>query len=288
MERNRNIQGLLLAVLAAVLFFGIVLDRLGYMQPIRSGVKSLLQPAESTLTDVASQAETRLQSQKTLDELQNENLSLQAEANRLLIENIQLKELERENEELRALLNYTKNNSGIDYTTANVVGKVIGSDPANFLYTIFINVGTEDGVAKDMPVITYRGLTGRVTRVGKNNAEVLLIIDPASSVNVLTQNSRVQGIVMGELGGTLTMERIPQGVSVLPGDLVLTSGLGGTFPDKLVVGQITEVFQRDLDLFQTARVRSTVDFGKLNTVLVLTSFQPNRFKEDLQNSEAGN
>jgi hypothetical protein len=54
------------------------------------------------------------------------------------------------------------------------------------------------------------------------------------------------------------------------------------------VGQITEVFQRDLDLFQTARVRSTVDFGKLNTVLVLTSFQPNRFEEDLQSSEAGN
>lgn len=288
MNSNNNTQGLLLAIFIALLFFGVVLDRLGYLQPLRSAIQSVVQPAESTLTDAASDAETRLQKQKTLDELQAENVSLQTEANRLLIENIQLKELERENEALRALLNFTKNNPGINYETASVVGQVIGADPANFLYTIFINVGSEDGVAKDMPVLTYRGLVGRVTQVGKNNAEVLLIIDPASSVNVLAQSSRVQGVVTGELGGTLTMERIPQGQNVSPGDLVLTSGLGGTFPDKLVVGQITEVFQRDLDLFQSARVRSTVDFGKLNTVLVLTSFQPNRFQEDLQNLEAGN
>ncbi len=288
MNSNKNTQGLLLAILIALLFLGVALDRLGYLQPLRSAIQSVVQPAESTLTDAASQAETRLQSRKTLEALQAENLSLQAEANRLLIENIQLKELERENEELRALLNYTQNNPGINYAAASVVGQVIGTDPANFLYTIIIDVGTDDGIAKDMPVITYRGLAGRVTRVGRNNAEVLLIIDPASSVNVLAQSSRVQGVVTGELGGTLTMERIPQGVNLSPGDLVLTSGLGGTFPDKLVVGQITEVFQRDLDLFQTARVRSTVDFGKLNTVLVLTSFQPNRFEEDLQSSEAGN
>ena len=69
------------------------------------------------------------------------------------------------------------------------------------------------------------------------------------------------------------MDRIPQGETVSPGDLVLTSGLGGTFPDKLVIGQIIEVSQQDLDLFQTARVRATVDFGQMETILVLTGFQ---------------
>jgi rod shape-determining protein MreC len=65
--------------------------------------------------------------------------------------------------------------------------------------------------------------------------------------------------VRGNIDGTLTMERIPQNEKVNPGDIVLTSGLGGNFPDKLVIGQVTEVLQRDQDMFQTARIRPTVD-----------------------------
>jgi len=277
-------RNLTLALILAVLFLGFGLDRLGYMEPVRIFVRTLIQPAQSTVTEVASEAGKVVQRQQTMEELQQENVFLQSEANRLLIENIQLKELERENQRLRELLNYTRNNPGLDYTAASVVGRVIGADPSNFLYTIYIDVGAKDGVAKDMPVVTSRGLVGRVTHVGINNAQVLLIIDPASSVNALVQNSRVHGIIKGELGGTLLMERIPQGKKVAPGDLVLTSGLGGTFPDKLVIGQITEVFQRDLDLFQSARVRPTVDFGQLETVLVLTAFKPSYFENELLNS----
>jgi len=271
---NRDNRGLLLAIFAALIFLGFALDRLGYMAPVRLAVQSVFQPAEIAVSGAAERATELSRQQQSVETLQQQNADLQAEVNRLLIENIQLKELERENQRLRELLNYTRNNPGISFATASVIGQVIGNDPNNFLYTIFIDVGANDGVAKDMPVVTHRGLVGRVTNVNANTAEVLLIIDPASSVNALVQNTRVQGIITGELGGTLTMERIPQGETVSPGDLVLTSGLGGTFPDKLVIGQITEVFQRDLDLFQTARVRSTVDFGDLSTVLVLTAFQP--------------
>jgi len=285
---NQNRQGLLLAIFAALIILGFALDRLGYMTGVRVALQTIFQPAESAVSDAAQRAEKLSEQQQTVAQLIEENNTLKTEANRLLIENIQLKELEGENERLRQLLNYTRNNPGINFEAASVVGQVIGSDPNNFLYTIFIDVGANDGVAKDMPVVTHRGLVGRVIQVGPNSSQVLLIIDPASSVNALVQNSRVQGIINGELGGTLVMERIPQGKTVSPGDLVLTSGLGGNFPDKLVIGQITEVFQRDLDLFQTARVRSTVDFGDLNTVLVITSFQPNPFKQELQPAEGQN
>jgi rod shape-determining protein MreC len=140
-----------------------------------------------------------------------------------------------------------------------------------------------------MSVINSRGLVGRVTEVGPNWSQVLLLIDPVSSVNVVIQNKRIEGIVRGELGGTLIMERIPQGVVVAPGDLVLTSGLGGKMPPKLVVGQVTEVFQRDLDLFQTAFIRPTVNFRDLESVLILTAFQPIDFEQELlNNSEVGN
>jgi len=113
-------------------------------------------------------------------------------------------------------------------------------------------------------------------------AEVLLLIDPSSAVNARVQNSRITGIVRGSIDGGLVMERLPQGEKVSPGDIVLTSGMGGQFPDKLVVGQITEVLQRDLDMFQSARIRPTVDFGKLETVLVITAFTPTNFERELQ------
>ena len=278
---SNNSKNLMLGILLALLLLGFGLDRLGYMQPVRILVQSIFQPAQSVVTDAASQVSDATQRAESLEKLQSDNVFLQAEVNRLLVENVQLRELERENKELRALLNYTKNNPDFDYTSASVVGRVIGADPSNLLYTIFIDVGVNDGVTPGMPVITHRGLVGRVTQVSPNSAQVLLIIDPASSVNALVQNSRVHGIVRGELAGGLLMERIPQGEKVTPGDLVLTSGLGGAFPNKLVIGQITEVFQRDLDLFQSARIRSTVDFGGLETVLVLTAFQPIDLEGDL-------
>lgn len=280
MEDTRR-RNLVVGIVLALLALGFALDRVGYVTPARIVLQSVLQPTQAVLSGIGYRIGEIGQPRQTVEHLQAENLALQEEVNRLVVENIQLRELERENQRLRELLNYTRNNPNFDYTTAGVIGQIIGTDPSNLLYTVFINVGARDGIARDMPVITHRGLAGRVVQVGPNYARVLLMIDPTSSVNVVIQNSRVQGIVRGALDGTLIMERIPQGETVSPGDLVLTSGLGGNFPDKLVVGQVIEVFQRDLDLFQTARVRSTVDFGDLETVLVLTAFQPVDFESDL-------
>jgi rod shape-determining protein MreC len=280
--RNRNLT---IGLVIALLFLGLGLDRLGYMTPVRVMVQTLVQPAQEMVSDAAGRADNVVQRRERVEKLRSDVTFLQTEVNRLTIENIQLKELERENQQLRELLNYTQNNPSFDYTTASVLGQVIGSDPSNLLYLIYIDVGARDGIAQDMPVITHRGLVGRISQVGPNYAQVLLLIDPVSSVNAVIQNSRVTGVVRGELGGTLILERMPQGVTVMPGDLVLTSGLGGNFPDKLVIGQITEVFQRDLDLFQTAKVRPTVDFSDLETVLVLTAFQQADFESEIQPGE---
>jgi rod shape-determining protein MreC len=276
--RNNNY---LIGLMLAIFFLAVVLDELGYLSQIRTLAQATLRPAQGLVTGAASQANDVLDRRQTLEQLQQDRVFLQSEVNRLLVENIQLRELERENHQLRELLNYTRNNPNFDYTTASVVGRVIGADPSNLLYTIFLDVGAKDGITRDMPVISQRGLVGRVVEVSPTSSQVLLLIDPASSVNTVIQNTRVEGIVRGELGGTLLMERIPQGVTVSPGDLVLTSGLGGNFPDKLVIGQITEVLQQDLELFQSARVRSTVDFGDLETVLVLTAFQPVGYEEGM-------
>jgi rod shape-determining protein MreC len=276
--RNRP---LFIGLILALLFLGFALDRLGYMTRVRTFVQTALVPLQEATTGVAQNVSGRLEENQNLQLLQARNAELEALNNKLMVDNVRLREMERENELLRQLLNYTRSNLQFSYQTTTVIGRSIGVDPTNLLYFVYVNVGARDGIAENMPVITDRGLVGRVTAVGPNLAQVLMLIDPASAVNALIQNSRVTGLVRGNIDGTLIMERIPQDAKVNPGDIVLTSGLGGNFPDKLVIGQVTEVVNRDQDMFQTARIRPTVDFGKLETMLIITSFQPVDFEAEI-------
>lgn len=288
MTATRN-RSLYIGLILALLFLGFALDRLGYMSAGRTFVQTSLVPLQRSITQVAQNLTGRLEQSASVEALQARNVELEALNNKLMVDNVRLLEFERENDLLRQLLNYTRSNPQFNYQTTTVIGRSIGTDPTNLLYFIYVDAGARDGIAENMPVITDRGLVGRVTAVGPNLAQVLMLIDPASAVNALIQNSRVTGLVRGNIDGTLTMERIPQDEKVNPGDIVLTSGLGGNFPDKLVIGQVTEVLKRDQDMFQTARIRPTVDFGKLETMLVVTSFKPIDFdSEILKSQESGN
>ena len=278
---------LTIGLVGALLLLAVALGQMGYLQPVRNATRTLLVPFQAGLTTVGADLSDLILSARDLRNLRQRNAELQAEANRLSVENARLIEVERENQRLRQLLNFTRSNPWYDYKAAAIVGRKIGEDTSNLLFSIFVDVGARDGVATGMPIITDRGLVGRVVAVGPNVAEVLLLIDPASAVNARVQNSRVTGIVRGNIDGGLVMERIPQGETISPGDIVLTSGLGGNFPDKLVIGQITEVSQRDSDLFQSARIRPTVDFGKLEEVIVIITFTATDFEDELQSPVGG-
>jgi rod shape-determining protein MreC len=270
-----------LSLLVALLLAAALLGQLGYLQPIRGAARMVLAPLQTGLSRLATGAGDLLFGVRDVGDFRQRVLELQVEVNRLAVDNARLVEVERENQRLRQLLNFTRNNPWYDYRSAAVIGQRIGEDTSNLLFSIFVDVGARDGVAAGMPVVTDRGLVGRVTSVGPNVAQVLLIIDPASAVSGRIQTSRATGLVRGNIDGGVIMERIPQGENVSPGDIVLTSGLGGNFPDKLVIGQVTEVLRRDLDMFQTARIRTTVDFGKLETLLVITKFTPARLEDQL-------
>ncbi len=264
-------QSVLSLILTLIL---LGLGQLGYLTPLRVAIQTALVPLQESISSTAQDLLGQSNLSKNIVTLQSRVSELETTNEKLLIENVQLREMARENEQLHQLLNYTRSNPQFNYQGAEVKGRIIGIDPTNFLYYVYIDVGARDGIAKHMPVVTHRGLVGRVTEVGPNYARVLMLIDPASAVNAVVQNSRATGTVRGTIDTSLIMDRIPQNEQVSPGDIVLTSGLGGNFPSKLVIGQVTEVIQRDQDLFQTARIRPTVDFGKLETVLVITAFEP--------------
>jgi rod shape-determining protein MreC len=125
-----------------------------------------------------------------------------------------------------------------------------------------------------MPVVTNRGLIGRVLEVFPTQARIQLITDPEAAVNVKFQLSRADGVLSPQLNGELWIDLIDQSATISQDELVLTSGLGGKYPVDIPVGQVINVRRRDYELFQQAIIQPSVDFDDIEIVLVITNFRP--------------
>jgi len=202
--------------------------------------------------------------------LRQRNAELEADVSELQAQVIQLQQEVGETEILAALVDFETANPQNSYKAA----AVIGFDPSPFLQYVIINRGSNDGIQRGMPVVTYQGLVGRVDAVIADAARIQLITDPASSVNVRLQNAEANASLIGSVTGDVTLDLIPQDVALESGDLVLTSGLGGGYPPDLIVGQIINPRTSDFDLFQQVAVQPVVDFNRLQIVLVIVNFKP--------------
>jgi rod shape-determining protein MreC len=281
-ERLQNLVPILLVVLALA---GFVLHRTGLLSPVQGVLVGLTTPFQKAASLVTTQFGGLAQTARDLRGLRQRNEELEAENARLLLENVRLREVEGEAVILRDLLTFAKANPSFAIQGAHVVGRVISQEPSNLKSYLTLDVGREENVDRNMPVVTDRGLVGRISEVGNGWSRVLLITDVSSSVNCLTQSTRAAGLIQGQVGGSLVMRAIPQADTVSVGDTVFTSGLGGNFPRQILIGQITEVERRDSDLYQVATVQPTVDFGRLEAVLVVTDFEPVEVSAEEESSE---
>ena len=150
---------------------------------------------------------------------------------------------------------------------------MIGREISPFLQYIIIDRGTNHGVLYGMPVVTQQGLVGRVDAVIAGAARVKLITDSTSVVNIRLKSAGIEAQLVGSLTGDVSLDMIPLDVFVDPGDVVLTSGLGGNFPPNIFVGQVLSTQRRENALFQTASVQPIVDFESINAVLVVSDFE---------------
>ena len=202
--------------------------------------------------------------------LRQRNQELEGEISRLQTRVIELEQQLREAQVLYALLNFARTRPESTYIAASVIGR----DPSPFLQYVIIDHGSDDGLRRGMPVVTEQGLVGRVDAVIAGAARVQLISDAGSVVNVRMQSAQVDAVLSGSVTGDLTIEMIPQEAVIQPGDLVLTSGLGGSYPLDIVVGRVTSVRKFETDLFQAASVQPAVDFTSLRAVLIIVNFRP--------------
>jgi len=171
-----------------------------------------------------------------------------------------------ENSFLRGQLNFTDSNK-FDSKIARVIGKSI--DYAQ--NSILIDAGENQGLQIGQPVVAENGLfIGKITKVNKYSSLVLLVNDDLSKVAAKIQNqAKTGGVLEGEYGLGIRMKFIPKTDEVMPGDLVVTSGLEKLVPAGILVGEVERITNEPEALFQQASIKSLLDFNKIYLVNVI-------------------
>ncbi len=259
------------SIAIAVVSIGIVILALsGFLTPLTRAVVSPLISVQTWISSRFQALQTLVSSPRDVTVLTQRNAELEAEVANMQTQIIELQQQLTEYQILSALLDFARTYPEFEYTGASVIGR----DPSPFVKYIHINRGSDDGIRRGMPVVTQQGLVGRIAQTTASAALVQLITDAGTTINVRLEPERVEGQISGSITGDVSLDYIPQEATVEPGDLVVTSGLGGNFPPNILIGQITSVRSQDFDLFQSASIQPVVDFVKLEIVLVITNFQP--------------
>ena len=263
----RSLQTIVIALVAIGL---VVLALGGYFNPVNNWFTRIAVSAQTWISNRYMAVVDFLTVPRDVASLRQRNTELEGEVARLQTQVIDLQQRVTETNILSALVDFARANPEHSYKAAAVIGR----DPSPFLRYVIINIGTNEGVLPGMPVVTDKGLVGRVDAVVAEAARVQLITDATSSVNVRMQSSNVEAMLIGSITGDLSLDMISQDATLQVGDVVLTSGLGGGYPPNLLVGQVVSIRKLATELFQQAAIQPNVDFNRLQFVLVITNFKP--------------
>ena len=187
----------------------------------------------------------------------------------------ELRELEIENDELRALARLSERIEGPRPLGARVLART--GYPLSRLLTI--DVGSSEGVRRGDGVLDKDGVLGVVLATGRVTSDVLLLSDPSSSVDVVIQRTRARGVLRGEDSDErygARVEDFDKLRDVRPGDTLVTSGIGTRFPPGLFVGTVESAEAPDDSLYVRASVKPAAHFATVERVLVLVHREPPR------------
>jgi rod shape-determining protein MreC len=210
-----------------------------------------------------------VQSGEELFVLRRENQQLRRVVATLNLERMRLLQLRDEREQMRRLARFATERFPI-LLPCEVVGRATDTKQD----MLQVARGTEDSVRVDMPVTAYAGLVGRVRQVTQNHALVETLMSPGLAVSCRDQRSNVIGILRWLRGNTFLLDHVDAVEDVLPGDPLVSSGLGGIYPRGIPVGVVTRVANSLDGLFKQIEVRPYVELGGVQDVFVVRRMGP--------------
>ncbi|HDZ8913034.1 TPA: rod shape-determining protein MreC [Aeromonas hydrophila] len=255
---------LFLAVIISIA--AIVADsRFGVFSHVRVYLSSLVSPLQYManapgimLDTMSTQVQTRA---GLIEQTKQQEQQLFTLRSRLL----KMDHLEHENQRLRELLG-----SPVHKESRKMVAELLSVDSDPFSHQVLINKGALDGVYNGQPVINDQGVIGQVLHVGSTTSRVLLITDSSHGipVRVLRNDLRAIASGSGELD-KLELRNLPRNTDVQVGDLLVTSGLGGRFPEGYPVATVTRSDYVEGKPFAQVEAKPLVALDRLRYLLLL-------------------
>lgn len=295
--RYRNLLVLLVLLVAQIIGLAVQVrrdaeGRTGYdprdsqgVQLVRLWANAIVSPPERAVEGSRSGVGWIWQNYFDLRNVRQQNKDLQAEIDRLRLEQAEMLEDLRQGQRLQALNGFQQK-----YLYKTITAQVIGGSGSDLSRVFYLDKGKDDGLARDMAVITPNGIVGKVREIYPHSAQVLAINDQSSGAGVILEQTRIRGILRGNAEGEPAIVNILADQRIKPGEKVLTAGGDQIYPRGLPVGVVERVeHDPDRDGFVQVVVQPAASLNGMDEVLVITEAQP-RYNDqqlkDLAKSES--
>lgn len=263
------------------LFFAIILSaslmiadsRWDAFSQVRYFLNSMVAPIQYTANLPRSMFDGLYERFQTRQTLMDNSQTLKREVLRLKSDLTLLAQYKEENQRLRKLLD-----SSFVRDERKVVTEVMAVDTSPYRHQVVIDKGHIDGVYVGQPVINEKGIVGQVTFVGAHNSRVLLLTDSQSAIPVQVIRNDIRVIATGnDNSDQIQLEHIPTSTDIRVDDLLVTSGLGGIYPEGYPVAHVTKVDHDTRREFAEIKAEPVVDFDRLRYLLLVW---PNQDRQD--------
>ena len=257
--------------LLSVAFCGMIIYSLqSDANGISSSVSTVVSPLQKIVYNINSRVKETVDFFLNFSEVKLENEELKEKNTKLANELIEYESLKDEVERLREALNFTESKNNYNYVGVNIIGYSGSSLSDGYI----IDKGSNDGIAKNMVVVSSKGLVGKVTKVSSNFAIVQSILNENIAVAVMDQQTReatgvLQGLSDKKDNNMPVVYNLPINSDVKEGDIIITSGLGKIYPKEIPVGTVVSVEEDNVKVMKSAVVEPFVNFNELEELFVV-------------------
>ena len=257
--------------LLSVAFCGMIIYSLqSDANGISSSVSTVVSPLQKIVYNINSRVKETVDFFLNFSEVKLENEELKEKNTKLANELIEYESLKDEVERLREALNFTESKNNYNYVGVNIIGYSGSSLSDGYI----IDKGSNDGIAKNMVVVSSKGLVGKVTKVSSNFAIVQSILNENIAVAVMDQQTReatgvLQGLSDKKDNNMPVVYNLPISSDVKEGDIIITSGLGKIYPKEIPVGTVVSVEEDNVKVMKSAVVEPFVNFNELEELFVV-------------------
>ena len=269
MGRYRNVTILAAAIFLQVVGLAVQVKRQAENQSsrlIRVWAVTAVTPLEKGIVRLQTGATGIWRTYIYLRGVRKENRELEQQIQQMQLEQVRLKQDAEQAHRLQSLLGFKE-----QFIAKTIAAQVIGSSGSEQSRIVYIDKGSNQGIKRDMAVISGDGVVGKVVLVFGDTSQVLLISDQSSGVGAILEQSRLQGILKGKASGELVLDKIMSDEDVKPGEKVLTSGGDQIFPKGLPIGSVTRVSTGAQ--FLQVTLQPAAPLNHLEEVLVITQKQ---------------